>query len=109
MSNHNGPNPVPHQQNNQTNHASNGGTIYSSQGGSQQVTNITNQISARAARSRAGWAVLIIIVVDVVYFFYGMTAYTGQSNNSGDLWRAGIFIVLLATTGSLIRRWVRRL
>jgi hypothetical protein len=46
--------------------------------------------------------------VDVAFFFYGMTAYTGQPNNSGDLWRAGIFLVLLGTTGSLIRRWLRR-
>src|ERR1700742_4451194 len=100
-----GPN-SPYQQNNQVNQASNGGTIYSSQGGSQQV-NITNNMAVKAARSRAGWAVLTIIVVDIAFFFYGMAAYTGQPNNSADLWRAGIFIVLLGITGNLIRRWIR--
>jgi hypothetical protein len=30
-----------------------------------------------------------------------------QIINTGDLWRAGIFVVLLATTGTLIRRWFR--
>jgi hypothetical protein len=95
----------PNQRNYQTNQASSGGTVYSSQGGSQQVNHITNKA---AARSWAGWAALILIGVDVAFFFYGMSAYTGQPNNSGDLWRAGIYLVLLGITGSLIRRWLRR-
>jgi hypothetical protein len=107
MTNPIGPN-SPHQQNHQVNQASNGGTIYSSQGGPQQV-NITNNMAVKAARSRAGWAVLTVIVVDIAFFFYAMVAYTGQPNNSADLWRAGIFIVLLGITGNLIRRWIRRL
>jgi hypothetical protein len=106
MTNPTGPNTGPNQHNNQTNKAYGRGTIYSSQGGSQHVNHITNQASA--TRSWAGWATLVVIGVDVAFFFYGMTAYTGQPSNSGDLWRAGIFIVLLVTTGSLIRRWLRR-
>ena len=59
-------------------------------------------------RTWAGWALVISVLVDVVYFCYGMTAYTGRTNDSGDLWRAVIFFLLLATTGTLLRRWLRR-
>jgi hypothetical protein len=46
-------------------------------------------------------------VLDVAFFFYGMTAYTGR-NTTADTWRAGIFILLLILTASLVRRWLRR-
>jgi hypothetical protein len=107
-------------QNQQHATASQGGTVYSNQG-NQQINNttnhttnttnhhltVTNHNTFRRAHSRAGWAILVILVVDVAYFFYGQAAYTGQQGNSGDLWRAGIFLALAATTGSLIRRWFR--
>ena len=111
-------------QNQQHSTASQGGTVYSSQG-NQQINNhttnnhttnnttnnhhlsVTNHNTFRRAHSRAGWAILVILVVDVAFFFYGQAAYTGRPGDSGDLWRAGIFLVLMATTGSIVRRWFR--
>lgn len=107
MTNSSGSGQDPNRDNYQLNHADNGGTIYSSQGGRQKVTNVTNNMT-NGARSWAGWAAASSVVVDVIYFFYGMNAYTGQPGNSGDLWRAGIFFVLVATTGGFIRKWLRR-
>jgi hypothetical protein len=100
------PDPDGNQYDHQVNNASDGGSIYANQGGNQSINHTYNTIN-KGRRIRTGWAVLAIIVLDMAFFFYGMTAYTGQPDNSGDLWRAGIFLVLLATTGSLIRRWVR--
>lgn len=89
----------------QTNTPTSGGTVYANQGGDQfiypQPTVIHNK------RRAGGRAVLVILAVDVAFFFYGMLAYTGR-NTSADAWRAGIFLLLLAFTGSLLRRWVRR-
>jgi hypothetical protein len=110
------------QQNQQGNTASQGGTVYANQNGPQNIHNITtnnthntnNHLNVtnhhntfRRAHSRTGWAVLVILLVDVAFFFYGQAAYTGEPGHSGDLWRAGIFLALMATTGSLIRRWFR--
>jgi hypothetical protein len=92
--------------NHQVNKASKGGSIYANQGGHQSINHTYNTVHSRP-RVWTGWAILAILVLDIAFFFYGMTAYTGQSGNSGDLWRAGIFLVLLASTGSLIRRWFR--
>jgi hypothetical protein len=90
----------------QHNHASNGGSVYANQGGNQSINHTYNTVN-NGPRVRTGWAVLVFVVLDVAFFFYGMLAYTGQSGNSGDLWRVGIFLFLLGTTGSLIRRWFR--
>ncbi len=60
------------------------------------------QVAGRAV------ALLVAIVVDVCYYFYGMAAYTGRSGDSGDLYRAVGFFVLLAVTGTLLRRLLRR-
>ncbi|HEX3787548.1 MAG TPA: hypothetical protein VHW44_06785 [Pseudonocardiaceae bacterium] len=97
----------PSQQNNQqTNIAKPHGQVIANNGsGKMRVRNVLN---FRGARSWAGWALLLCVVADVVYPIYGRLAYTGQPNNSGDLWRAGIYLALLATTGTLIRRWLRR-
>lgn len=93
----------------QYNQASNGGTVYSTQHGDQHFDNrVTNNNLRARERTWAGWAVLVSILVDVVYFVYGMTAYTGRTDDSGDLVRALIFFALLATTGTLLRRWLRR-
>ncbi|MCT2588277.1 hypothetical protein [Actinophytocola gossypii] len=101
-------------QNQQGNNASGSGTVYSVQNGNQRINNttnnnlnVTNNNTFRQARSRAGWAVLVILAVDVAFFFYGQAAYTGRTGDSGDLWRAGIFLVLMLTTGTLVRRWFR--
>lgn len=93
------------------------GTLYANQGtqnvhngdyfdnGDYRNTYIRQEIAR--ARSHASWWVLAILVVDVGYFFYGKSAYTGLSGNTGDIWRMVIFFVLLSLTGSLIRRWFR--
>ncbi len=104
--------PGPHRQSNQ---AANGGQINATQNGNQYISNnttnnYTNAIThqyVKRSRTKLGWAVLILLAVDVGFFFYGQAAYTGEANNSGDLWRAGIFLALVATTGTLIRRWFR--
>lgn len=104
--------------NQQHTHATGGGTANVNQNGIQHVnttnnqynnTNITNHTHRLTVRnrSRTGWAILVMIVVDVAFSFYGQAAYTGEAGNSGDLWRAGIALALLFTTGSLVRRWFR--
>jgi hypothetical protein len=89
--------------NHQHNHASGRGQIIVNQGGNQTV-NLHNH----AARKRTGAAILILLGIDVVFFVYGGLAYTGSNGNTGDLWRAGIMLVLLGITGNLIRRWFRQ-
>lgn len=91
------------QHNHQHNHASGRSQIIVSQGGNQTV-NLHNH----AARKRTGTAILVVLGIDVVFFIYGGLAYTGHSGDSGDLWRAGIMLVLMLTTVSLIRRWFRQ-
>ena len=91
----------------QHNQASGGSSIYANQGGNQSIHhNYNTTINARA-QTRTGWAILIVLAVDVVFFIYGQQAYSGQPGDAGDLWRAGIFLVLMATTTTLIRRWFR--
>ncbi len=84
-----------------------GRDVYATQHGDQHFNNNHyNSINVRAHRW-TGWAVLVVLVLDVVFYFYGKAAYTGHPGDSGDLWRAGISLALLATTGTLIRRWFR--
>jgi hypothetical protein len=90
---------------NQHNTASNGGQVYASQGGPQIINNNIKPMVNRRGRAVA---LLVAIVVDVCYFFYGMAAYTGRSGDSGDLYRAVGFLVLLVVTGTLLRRLLRR-
>jgi hypothetical protein len=101
-------NPPPGQHNHQTNTASAGGQVYANNGSGKLNVRNRSHTTIAGARSWAGWALLVTIGVDVAYFFYGAASYTGQPGNSGDLWRAGIFFVLLATTGTFLRRWLRR-
>lgn len=91
----------------QHNHASGGGSIYANQGGKQSINHNYNTTVNARSRTWTGWAILVILLVDVAFFFYGKESYTGRAGDSGDLWRAGIFLVLMATTGTLVRRWFR--
>ncbi|WP_410610279.1 hypothetical protein [Amycolatopsis sp. lyj-109] len=97
--------------NNQQNTFGPGATGYVNQNGPQinNTTNVYPYLPVPAPRRRPwiGWSVLSIVVLDTAFFFYGAAAYTGRQGDSGDLWRAGIFLFLLATTGSLIRKWFR--
>jgi hypothetical protein len=72
-----------------------------------QGPNAPQQPAPPVRRPQTGRALLIILAVDVAFFGYGAAAYTGESNNLADLGRAVIFLILLATTGTLFRRWVR--
>ncbi len=87
----------------QRNAPGSGGTVYANQGEGDQII-------YAAPRKRGGMdtkALLVTLLVDVLYFFYGMTTYTGH-NTTADQWRALIFLVLLVVTGGMIRRWLRR-
>jgi hypothetical protein len=75
--------------------------------GNQYATQYGN-INLHAGQRRFdGRVLLVTLVVDVAFFFYGMLAYTGK-NTTGDQWRAGIFLFLLIITATLLRRWIRR-
>ena len=88
----------------QGNRARGRGTVIASQGGNVSV----NQHYANKIRTWTGWTILVFFVVDIAYFFYGKSAYTGREGDSGDLWRAGIGLLLFVITVSLIRRWFRQ-
>jgi hypothetical protein len=105
MTNPHGPHNTQHNQAHQ---------MYAVNGGNQTInqtnTNIYQSSPAHqssAPRPKTGRALLIMIVIDAVFFVYGAVAYTGQGNNPGDLGRAVVFLILLATTGTLLRRWIR--
>ncbi|MFD9698660.1 hypothetical protein [Lentzea sp. NPDC059081] len=89
----------------QQNTAHNGGTVYANQGGKMRVDNRT-YIKAKV-HAWTGWAVLVMLAADTVFFFYGASAYTGTQGDSGDLVRAGVYLVMMAVTISLVRRWFR--
>jgi DMSO reductase anchor subunit len=89
----------------QYNTATSGGSVYAAQGGNQYI-NIGTGPGKRGLR--IGTKVLLVtLLVDVVFFFYGMLAYTGE-NTSGDSWRAGIFLFMFLLTSGMIGRWIRR-
>lgn len=104
----------PYEKNSQTNSASGHGTVNSVQGGDQYVnsrvrTKTVNKINGQLSRSWTGFAtVLIMVTIDFAFAAYAKSVYTGVAGNSGDLWRAGIFLFLIACTGSTVRRWLRR-
>ncbi|USX53014.1 hypothetical protein [Lentzea sp. HUAS12] len=99
------------------NRASEGSSIFNHQGDGQMNVNqggrmnidnsITNHIQAKV-HTWTGWAVVVMLVADVAFFFYGMTAYTGGVDVNGDGFRAFGFIGMVAITISLIRRWFRQ-
>ena len=79
-----------------------GGQVFAHQGTGNQIINM------QARRRRAdSIALLVTLVVNVLYFFYGMSSYTGR-NTTADEWRAGIFLLLLVVTIGMVRRWFRR-
>jgi hypothetical protein len=75
-----------------------GQNVYATQKGHINIKNGSAPPSAKP--------LLVILSIDVIFFFYGMLSYTGK-NNSGDEWRAGIFLILAIVTLSMIGRWVR--
>jgi arginine exporter protein ArgO len=89
---------------NQYNTPAKGGQVYASQG--QQNIYHTNIRSGVSRKARA-IALLVAVVVDIAYFFYGMAAYTGRASDWGDGYRALGFLVLLGITGNLLRRLLR--
>lgn len=95
----------------QRNSATNGGNVFANQGEGQmnvhQDNSIINNINAKY-RTWTGWAILVMLAADVLFFIYGASAYTGNQGNTGDGVRAVTYLVMLAVTISLIRRWFRQ-
>jgi hypothetical protein len=103
-------NPPPQQNSNQHISAGPNSHLIANNGnGRQKVRSVNrNVFNLRGVRSFAGWALLTCVLADVIYPIYGAAAYTGRPDDDGDMWRAGIYLVLLITTGTLLRRWLRR-
>jgi hypothetical protein len=82
--------------------------VYAYQGSGNQNIYLppTQGIAKRGPRNDTK-VLLLTLLLDVLFFFYGMLAYTGR-NTTADEWRAGIFLLLLAVTGTMLRRWIRR-
>jgi hypothetical protein len=80
------------------------GNVYAAQGGNININ--TTPPGKRGLRIDTK-VLLIILITDVIFFFYGMLAYTGR-NTSGDNWRAGIFLFMFLMTSAMIGRWIRR-
>jgi hypothetical protein len=97
------------QHNIQHNAPGSGGTVYAHQGPGPQIINVPPSPTA-AAKRRAGTdtkVLLVALVADVAFFFYGMLSYTGR-NTAAETWRAFIFLAMLAVTGGMLRRWLHR-
>lgn len=100
------------------NRASEGSSIFNNQGdgpmnvnqgsGRMNIDNsVTNNFQAKV-HTWTGWAVLVMLVADVAFFLYGMSAYTGGVDVNGDGFRAFGFIGMVGITIALIRRWFRQ-
>jgi hypothetical protein len=81
------------------------GNVYATQGGGKITIN-SGPASKGGLRTDTK-VLLVTLLVDVAFFFYGMLAYTGKNTNA-DEWRAGIFLFLLLMTGGTVGRWIRR-
>lgn len=88
----------------QRNTASSGGTVNANQG-TQNVNTYHVGQSASRLRRRAIYLV-VLIMLDVLSFMYGMLAYTG-TGTTGDHVRAWTFMVLLVVTIRTVRSWIR--
>lgn len=86
-----------------------GGTVYAHQGPGDQIIYAppTQGTPVKRGVGVDTKVLLATLVTDVLFFFYGMLSYSG-TNSGADTWRAGIFLLLLAVTGTMIRRWIRR-
>ncbi|MBF5028557.1 MULTISPECIES: hypothetical protein [unclassified Micromonospora] len=82
----------------------NSGNVYATQTGN---ININNNLAQKRGPHLDTKALLVVLPANVIFFLYGMSAYTGR-NTSGDNWRAGIFLFMLLFTLGMIGRWVRR-
>jgi hypothetical protein len=81
--------------------------LYNTQDG-DIITNNNYQALPRQRGLRIDTKVLLItLITDVIFFFYGMLTYTG-TNTGSDNWRAGIFWFLFLMTSAMIGRWIRR-
>ena len=104
----NNANPNPPGQYVQNNLPGPGGHVIAHQGsGPQHIYLPPNQVARKRGPRTDTIVLLATVVFDVLFFFYGMLAYTGR-NTGADEWRAGIFLLLLLVTGSMVRRWIRR-
>jgi len=100
----NGPQQGPQQHNT----ASYGGNVFANQGKKMTVRQDNRTIIHARMRTFTGWAALVMLAADVAFFVYGASAYTGNEGSSADLVRAVTYLVMLAVTISLVRRWFRQ-
>jgi hypothetical protein len=94
----------------QHNSATNGGNVFANQGGKMNVHqdySTTNNINAKY-RTWTGWAIVVMLTADVVFFIYGAAAYTGGRDTTGDGIRSFAYLLMLGVTINLIRRWFRQ-
>ncbi|MFC3894914.1 hypothetical protein ACFOWZ_25820 [Lentzea rhizosphaerae] len=99
------------------NRASDHSNIFNNQGdgpmninqgpGSMNIDNSTTNINAKY-RTWTGWAVVVMLAADVIFFIYGASAYTGGRDTTGDGIRSIAYLVMLGVTINLIRRWFRQ-
>ena len=89
-----------------------GGVVHSSQGGQQNITyhhtNNTNLVPDEPRVRRDTKILLVLLVFDVAFFFYGMNAYTAMADNVGDQVRAVAALVLFSVTIRMIVKWIAR-
>ncbi|SDF81209.1 hypothetical protein SAMN05216553_103399 [Lentzea fradiae] len=95
----------------QHNNASHGGNVFANQGSGQmnvhQDNSTVNHFRLNQ-RKWTGWAILVMLVADVVFFIYGATSYSGNQGDSGDGLRAVVYLLMLGVTITLVRRWFRQ-
>jgi len=96
----------PGQHNSQFN-SSTSGNVYATQGGGNINIRHSHTTPVKRGPRTDTKVLLIALPINVIYFFYGMLAYTGR-NTTADNWRAGIFLFLFFATCTMIGRWIRR-
>lgn len=106
MTQPNGPGHNPGQPN-QVNSANNNSQAFANYGRNQRVRITTNTTHPYPRRVWAWIALVGLLVADTGFFMYGQSAYTGVSENSGDLTRAMIFFGLMIITGIVLRVCIR--
>ena len=81
------------------------GNLYATLGGN--ITFNTSPPPSRRGLRIDTKVLLIALPMNVIFFFYGMLAYTGRNTRADD-WRAGLFLLLFFVTVAMLGRWVRR-
>jgi hypothetical protein len=84
------------------------GDLYANQGDGPFTVNHNTSNMYESRRGVAGRIVLVLLVIDVIWFIWGMTAYTGGPDDRGDSVRAVGFLILFFLTCAFGGAWFRR-